>query len=162
MLRSGLILGGVMLVLGGGLAFFFPLCVPCLALLAGVGAGYLAGLWDRPGDNSRSIQRGAGAGAIGGVGALLGHLIGGLASAAWVGPEGAADMMRQLGLDLGSGTDVGGLGYYFGATLTGCCFGLFEVVLMAGLGALGGLLWWQITGKNQLGGTTPPSTPFAA
>lgn len=25
---------------------------------------------------------------------------------------------------------------------------IFDILLMAGLGALGGLLWWQISGKN--------------
>jgi hypothetical protein len=158
MLRSGLILGVVMLVIGGGLAFLFPLCVPCLALLAGAGAGYLAGLWDHPPDNSRAVQRGAGAGAIGGVGALLGHILGGLASAVFVGPQGALDFARELGLDLGSEATEP-VFFYTSATATACCFGLVEVALMAGLGALGGLLYWQITGQQrQAGGTTPPPT----
>jgi hypothetical protein len=37
---------------------------------------------------------------------------------------------------------------------------LFEIALMAGLGALGGLLWYQMTGKNMAGGTPPmPGMP---
>lgn len=144
-----------MLVIGGIVAFLFPLCVPCLALLAGAGAGYLAGVWERPGDNNRAIQRGAGAGAIGGAGALLGHLAGGIAAAVFVGPEGALDFARQLGLDMGSGATQPAI-YYASATATACCFGVVEVALMAGLGALGGLLYWQMTGKNQAGGATPP------
>ncbi|MCS6883648.1 MAG: hypothetical protein NZU74_20180, partial [Chloroflexaceae bacterium] len=78
MVRSGLIFAVVMLFIGGILAFLFPLCVPCIALVVGAGAGYLAGMWDKPLNNSLSIQRGAGAGAIAGVGALLGHVFGGL------------------------------------------------------------------------------------
>ena len=58
-----------MLLVGGGLAYLFPLCVPCLAVVAGALAGYLAGVWERPADNGRAVQRGALAGAIGGVGA---------------------------------------------------------------------------------------------
>jgi hypothetical protein len=158
MLRSGLILGAVMLVVGGALAFLFPLCVPCLALFAGAGAGYLAGAWDRPVDNGKSIQRGAGAGAIAGVGALVAHVAGGLASAVYLGPEGAAQFLDQLGLATGADEITPGM-YYTSATFAGCCFGLFEVVLMAGLGALGGLLWWQITGKGRSGGVMPPSMP---
>ena len=161
MLRSGLILGAVMLGIGGGLAFLFPLCVPCLALLAGAGAGYLAGVWDRPGENGRAIQRGAGAGAIGGVGALLGHVAGGLASAAFVGPQGALDFARELGLDLGVGAADPAV-YYASATAAACCFGLVEVALMAGLGALGGLLYWQMAGKNQSGGTAAPPPAWPA
>ncbi len=158
MVRSGLILGGVMLVVGGFLAFLFPLCVPCLALVVGAGAGYLAGQWERPGDNSRAIQRGAGSGAIAGVGAWLGHIFGGLGSAAFVGPEGSVEMLRNLGVDLGAAGAVDPTMYYVSATLTGCCFGLVEVALMAGLGAVGGILWWNMTGKNQGGAApTPPS-----
>jgi hypothetical protein len=160
MLRSGLIIGAVMLVVGGILAFLFPLCVPCVALLAGAGAGYLTGLWDRPADNGQSIQRGAGAGAIGGVGALIGHLAGAGAAAAMLGPQAATDMMRQFGLDTGTGVDTSPVAFYGGALATGCCFGLFEVALMAGLGALGGMLWWQMTGsKGSAGSMTPPSMP---
>lgn len=160
MFKSGLILAAVMLIVGGILAFFFPLCVPCLAHVAGAGAGYLAALWDQPADNGKSVQRGAGAGAIGGVGALVGHLAGSLAAAAYVGPQGALDVLRQLCIDTGAADATSPVAYYGGALFTGCCFGLFEVALMAGLGALGGVLWWQMTGKNRAGGLgTPPSMP---
>lgn len=160
MVRSGLILGAVMLIVGGVLAFLFPLCVPCLALVVGAGAGYLTGMWDKPLNNSLSIQRGAGAGAIAGVGALLGHVFGGLGAAAFVGPEGSMELMRQFGFDLGTTGDVSPAVYYVSATFTGCCFGLFEVALMAALGAVGGILWWNMTGKNQGGmSARPPSLP---
>lgn len=158
MVRAGLILGAVMLVAGGGLAYLFAPCVPCLALVAGALAGYLAGVWDRPAENGRAIQRGALAGTLGGAGALLGHLVGGLLAAATVGPQGALDLARQLGLDLGS-TSGSPVIFYASASATACCFGLVEVVLMAGLGALGGLLYWQMTGKNQAGGLGAPPTP---
>lgn len=156
MLKSGLIVGGVMLIVGGAFAFLFPLCVPCLALLAGAGAGYLAGLWDRPADNGRAVQRGALAGALGGVGALVGHIGGGLGAAAFTGPQTSLELARRLGLDVGNAGAVSPAVFYGTAGLTGCCFGLVEVALMAGLGALGGLLYWQMTGKNQAGGLTPP------
>lgn len=158
MVRSGLILAGVMLIVGGILAFLFPLCVPCLALVAGAGAGYLAGMWDRPLNNNLSIQRGAGAGAIAGVGALFGHLFGGLGAAAFIGPEGSLEMLRQFGLDLGSAESVSAnpAVFYASAMFTGCCFGLFEVALMAALGAVGGILWWNMTGKNQGGMSARP------
>lgn len=158
MLKSGLIFGAVMLVIGGVFAFLFPLCVPCLALFAGVGAGYVAGLFDKPLHNNSAVRNGAAAGAIGGAGALLAHLAGGLASSAVVGPQQSAELLRQLGVDPGAVS--GGPAYYAGAVGAACCFGLFEVALMAGLGALGGILWWQMTGKNQAGaGMMPPSAP---
>ncbi|MBP7692294.1 MAG: hypothetical protein KA764_10270 [Anaerolineales bacterium] len=157
MLRSGLIVGAVMLVAGGGLAYLFPLCVPCLAVVAGALAGYLAGVWERPANNGRAVQRGALAGAIGGAGAVLGHVAGGLLAAVTVGPQGAADVARQLGLDLGAGAEATPAVFYTTAGLTACCFGVVEVGLMAGLGALGGLLYWQMTGRAQAGGPQPPA-----
>lgn len=66
MLKSGLIVGAVMLVLGTTFGFLFPLCVSCLAIFAGVGAGYLAGVFDKPGDQGSAAKSGASAGAIGG------------------------------------------------------------------------------------------------
>ena len=76
MLKSGLIIGAITLVLASILGFIFPLCIPCLAILVGAGAGYLAGMFDKPGDSGGSAKLGAGARAIGGIGALIGHVVG--------------------------------------------------------------------------------------
>jgi len=153
MLKSGLIFGAVALVLAGITGVInFQLCAPCLALFMGAGAGYVAGMFDKPaGGTGASAKVGAGAGAIGGVGALFGHLGGGLVGAAITGPEQAADLARQLGLPASSDP----AGFWAGAIGASCCFGLLDVALMAGLGALGGLLWYQMTGKNMAGGTPP-------
>jgi hypothetical protein len=155
MLKSGLIIGGVMLVLGGIFGFLFPLCVPCIALFAGAGAGYLAGMFDKTLSQGASAKSGAGAGAVGGAGALIGHVVGGMATALIFGPESSAELMRQFGFDVPASAASGGPAFYATAFGTSCCFGLFEVALMAGLGALGGLLWYQMTGKNMAGGTPP-------
>lgn len=160
MLKSGLIIGGVMLVLGSILGYLFPLCIPCLALFAGAGAGYLAGMFDKTMGQGASAKSGAGAGAVGGVGALIGHVGGGMATALTIGPEGSAELMRQFGIDVPASAASGGPAYYASAFGASCCFGLFEVALMAGLGALGGLLWYQMTGKNMAGGAPPmPGMP---
>jgi len=153
MLKSGLIIGAVMLVIGGGIALLLPACIPCLALLAGVGGGYLAGMFDTPAENGGAVRVGAGAGAIGGVGALLAHMVGGLVAAFTVSPEQAAEMMRQFGVEVET---TNATAYYAGAIGGACCFGLFEIAFMAGLGALGGILWYQIVGKNNT-----PSMPAA-
>jgi hypothetical protein len=156
MVRAGLIVGGITLVLGlvGGF-IFAPLCVPCLALFAGTGAGYLAGQFDRPGMSNTAVRLGAQAGAIAGIAALLAHLIAGVSNAALVGPEGAAEMMRQFGLE---GDASNPAVYYASAFGTSCCMGLFEIALMAGTGALGGMLWFNTAGKNQ---SAPPAAPAA-
>ena len=146
MLKSGLIVGGVSFVLTiiGGLVSLL-LCGPCIALLAGVSTGYLAGVFDKPPDVGGSAKRGAGAGAIGGGLALAGHVLGGLANAVILGPEGATDVWRQLGIDLGTADPTT---FYATSAGVACCLGVFDVLLMAGVGALGGLLWYQIAGKN--------------
>ena len=151
MLKSGLIVGAVMLVLGTTFGFLFPLCVSCLAIFAGVGAGYLAGVFDKPADQGTAAKSGASAGAIGGGGALLGHLIGGMAAVAIQGPQAGAEIMRQLGLPTDT-SPAGTAGFYGGAFISTCCFGLVSVALMAGLGALGGFIWYRMTAPK-------PSTP---
>jgi hypothetical protein len=145
MLKSGLIIGSVMLVLSFGGSLITPLCVPCLALIVGGGAGYLAGTFDKPLASGASAQVGAGAGAIAGVGALIGHLLGGGVTSILLGPEQTADILRQLGLPASGDAST-----YYAALVGGaCCFGVFEVLLMAGVGALGGLIWYQIRSKHE-------------
>jgi hypothetical protein len=156
MLKSGLIIGGVTLLLATLFGLLFPLCVPCLALALGAGAGYLAGQFERPSETGRGAGVGAGAGALAGVGALIGHVVGGLINAVITGPEGSARLLEQLGIDVGN-TGSNPVAYYGGALVVACCFGLLDVALMAGLGALGGLLWYQMTGRNQAGGM--PAAP---
>lgn len=147
MIKAGLIAAAVMLTLGSVGAWFLALlCVPCLALFAGVGGGYLAGQFDRPGTSNLAVRAGAGAGAIGGVGALLAHLIGGAITAATTGAENAALIAELMGVT-GNPAD-NPIAFYGGALGAACCMGLFEVALMAGVGALGGLLWYQMSGKN--------------
>jgi len=156
MLKSGLIIGGLTLLLATLFGFLFPLCVPCLALALGAGAGYLAGQFEKPGETRRAAGVGAGAGAIAGVGALIGHVVGGLINAVITGPEGSARLLEQLGIDVGN-TSGNPVAFYGGALAVGCCFGVLDIALMAGLGAVGGLLWYQMTGKNQAGGM--PAAP---
>ena len=148
MLKSGLIAGGVTFVLALGFTLLSPLCVPCLAFFLGLGAGYLAGVFEKPLDNGSSAKSGAVAGAIGGVGAIIGQMGGALLNAVIVGPEKAAKLVEQLGIPVATSNDFGAA-YWVGIIGSGCCFGLLDVALMAGLGALGGLLWWQISGKQQ-------------
>jgi hypothetical protein len=87
------------------------------------------------------------------VGSLIGLAIAGAINAAMVGPERAAEMMESLGLPASSDPTS----YYAGAIGGPCCVGLVNVALMAGLGALGGMLWYQVGGKKNI----PPVVPGA-
>jgi hypothetical protein len=42
MWKSGLIFAVILLLLGTGVSLLSPLCVPCLTIFVGLGAGYLA------------------------------------------------------------------------------------------------------------------------
>lgn len=150
MTRAGLIGAAVIFVLAFGLSFVSGLIVPCCAIVIGLGAGYLAGMWERPNQNGRAVQRGVLAGVIAGVGVVLGQTIGTLVNAYMLGPSASLAMAEQLGFNAG-GASVDPTVFYLTSGATGCCFGLFSLVLMAGLGALGGVIWWQTTGKNQGG-----------
>lgn len=151
MYKSGILFAIVMVVMAAGIALFSPLCVPCVAIFVGLGAGYLTGIFDKPLEKNTATKNGAIAGAIAGVGSLVGHLIGGVINAVMLGPEGAAQFARQLGLP----SDGSPVGFYAGVFGGACCFGLLEIALMAGLAALGGILWFNMSGPKQ----TPPPSP---
>ena len=149
MTKVGLITAGITFILALGMTLLSPLCLPCIAILAGLVAGYLAGVVDRP--PARRLVTGPGAisGLFGGLGMLLGQMAGSALNIALVGPKGATDLLQQLNVPTGTGTETG---YYAGVLASICCIGIVNIGLAAGLGALGSLLWWEITGKNN-----PPS-----
>ena len=145
------------MLLAIGAALLSPLCVPCLTLLLGLGAGYLAGAFDKPSEKRGSTKSGAIAGAIGGAGALIGQAVGAVINSQLVGPGGAIQLIRQLEIQSPAGATPADIatGYWGGVIGSTCCLGLFDVALMAGLGALGGLLWWQVAGSKR--SVLPPS-----
>lgn len=150
MTKVGLITAGVMFILSIGITLLSPLCLPCIAIIAGLVAGYLAGVVDHPPARSMVTGPGALSGLFAGLGMLLGQMAGSALNTAIVGPQGATEMLKQLGVPTGAGTEAG---YYGGVLASVCCIGLLNIGLAAGLGALGSLLWWEITGKN-----IPPSS----
>jgi hypothetical protein len=148
MVKSGLILAAVALIFSASSTLISPICTPCLAIFMGIIAGYLAGIQDKPKDEGTAAKIGAGAGAIGGIGAILGQFIGAAINAQLVGPEKTMNLLRQLNLPITG--DV--TGYYSYAVYgSAFCLGLLNIILMAGLGALGGYLWLQMNGRKVRG-----------
>jgi hypothetical protein len=145
----GLVVGGIF---GLGITLVIAYCTPCAAIVIGLGVGFLACLWDRPATGSSGAGLGAKAGAIAGVGHLGGQLLGMLANGLLVGPEGAAEFLDQLGLD--AATMEPAAYWVSQIVINGGC-GITNIAIAAGLGALGGLLWFQTIGKNQ----TPQQQP---
>lgn len=149
MKKSGLIAGIVALLFAFGAASVVsPVCVPCLAIPFGLMAGYLAGLFDKPVDQNRSIKIGTLAGLLGGIGILLGQIFGAVLNATLIGPEGVARMLAQMGLFAGGPAQIAEF-YWVGMVLSTACLVVFDLAMMSGFGALGGLLWWKISGDKQ-------------
>jgi hypothetical protein len=156
MVKSALIFGGVALLVALGITLVMPYCVPCLALLLGLAAGYVAGLFGKPADQASATRSGALAGLLGGVGVVLGQMIGAVINGFLVGPQGVAQIISNLGIS--GGVQLTPDLYWVANLGVNLCLSLFSVGLMAGLGALGGLLWWNTTGKKHT--VLPPSFPL--
>lgn len=145
MLKAGLIGAGVGLVLAIIAAVITPFCNPCAALVVGLGVGALAGVFAKPITGGGSAGEGAKAGAIAGAGSLLGQMIGAVINGFVVGAEGVARIYRDLGIPF----DINAQSYWLYNIGGNCLCALVNLGLAAGLGALGGLLWYQIAGKKQ-------------
>ena len=148
MYKSGLIFGAGMLVAALVITLILPYCVPCVALVVGLAAGYVAGVYAKPTGQPLATRSGAIAGAVAGVGVILGEMIGAVINGLLVKPAQVDQILRQFGINTGTQMTSG---EYWAAQLgANCCISLVSVVLMAGLGALGGLLWWNYNGKKQV------------
>ena len=147
MLKSGLIVGVLAFLVSVGVGLLIPLCVPCLALFFGVAAGYLAGVFDKPASNEGSARAGALAGVIGGIGAMLGQIVASAVRAFLISPAQAAQIANGLGLPTGSGSTFAS-SYWAGMIGGTVCFSALDIVFMAALGALGGVIWWQMRGSK--------------
>ncbi len=155
MYRSGLILGIAALFVAAGATLVSPVCAPCAIVFLGLGAGYLAGVYEKPSTSSAASRVAAIGGALGGLGALLGQGLGTAINGALVGPQGAQRVSQVLGMQLPTGAGFEQT-YWILQVGTAACLGLLDVLLMAAFGALGGLLWWQTSGKN----ANPPAPPL--
>ena len=156
MRKAGLITGCIALVLGLGAALLSPICVPCLSPFLGLLAGYLAGNYDKALEQRQAIKSGALGGLLAGIGLLAGQVIGAIINVTVVGPMGTARMLYQMGIPAGSPARIAEI-YWPTVIIFTNCLTIFDVALMAGIGLMGGLLWWQINGKKQ--GNSQPIIP---
>ncbi len=155
MVKSGLIFGGVMILGALGVTLLVPYCVPCAALLLGLAAGYAAGAFEKPGEQPRAVRAGALAGLIAGAGGVIGEMLGAVINGFTVGPERAIQILQGLGIQ--TGVTMTQTSYWASQVGINCCISLLSAAIMAGVGALGGLIWWSAQGKKA--GMTPPLPP---
>lgn len=147
MRKSGLIIGALSFLVSVVVGLVLPLCVPCLALLLGAAAGYLAGQFDKPLSNDTAVKAGALAGALGGIGAILGQVVASVVRTFVVGPADVARIVDRMGLPTPpAGTFMSS--YWIGLIGGTVCFSLLDILFMAALGAVGGMIWWRMNSKN--------------
>ena len=147
MYKSGLIFAAAMFVVSLGLALLMPYCIPCVALLLGLAAGYSAGAFGKPKNQPTGTKSGVVAGAIAGAGMLIGQMIGSIITSSTIIRERIAHRLLNIGFP---GLYMMDPIYYWPSQI---CMLLFSVVLMAGMGYLGGQIWWNAVGNKQ---TVPP------
>ncbi len=152
MVKAGLIVGVGMLVGALALSLISPLCTICGAIFAGLLAGYLANVFEKPITAQGVIQRGAFAGAIAGAVAIVGQFIGAFINASSLN---LADIEQMLGQPTGLTQESLWI-FQLGGAL---CIGLLNIGLMAGLGAAGALLWKQMKGSTLPPSDLPPAPP---
>ncbi|MEW5959940.1 MAG: hypothetical protein AB1801_19640 [Chloroflexota bacterium] len=142
MIKAGLIGAAVGIIYVMGLTMLSPFCPLCFIPLLGLGVGYLAGRFDTPQKSEISLYRGALAGGIAGVGAALGQMLATVVNAILVtNSEQLPLLLQEFGL---SEFMIADPHQYWQATLiiNSLC-SLFNLLLLAGLGAVGARLWFR-------------------
>ena len=146
MKKSGFVIGGIAIVFSFALTLLSPFLLPCITPILGIAAGYLAGAFDGYLERPVALRSGAKAAAIAGVGMFLGQVMGAVINGVLVGPEGAAQVLSSFGVATGGIGQMSGI-YWISLIVSTGCISLFNIGLMAALGALGVFIWWEVTGR---------------
>lgn len=142
MIRAGFLGAIAGLIYITSLTLISPFCTLCLTPLLGIGVGYLAAHLDRPTRLEASLSRGGIAGSIAGSGVLVGQMLATVVNGILItNSETLPIFMRQMGL---SQLFIADPDEYWQAIITTSSFcSLINLILVAGLGALGSLIWFQ-------------------
>lgn len=142
MIRAGLIGATAGFIYVMSLTLLSPFCTLCFTPLLGLGVGYLAGWIDAPPTSRVSLYRGATAGAITGLAVVIGQMLATVVNTILVtNSEQLPTLLQEFGLSEFVITDTN---QYWQATMTvNSMCGVFNLFLISGLGAVGGMLWFQ-------------------
>ncbi|PKN91188.1 MAG: hypothetical protein CVU44_20730 [Chloroflexi bacterium HGW-Chloroflexi-6] len=144
MVKSGLIVGAILFVLVlMASSILSPFCALCFPLFAGLGAGYLAGQFEKPLPED-ALKRGALAGALAGGIAIFAQFLAALINAIVL-----QNPQFNPGYLFGTQPIDPAL-IWVGQIGGSVCIGLLNIGLMAGFGALGGLLWRKTVADKQV------------
>jgi hypothetical protein len=140
MVKSSLIVGVItffLVLIGGLLSNICCLASPVLAILLGLAAGFLCAIFEKPSESEKAAVRGALAGAItGGVG-LVAQFIGQMISQLILG----SNVACIPGMCSESAAPISQTSVTLFAVFNACFYGLILLPIMAGLGAVGAVLW---------------------
>lgn len=142
MIRAGLIGASLSLIYVMGVTLLSPFCTICLTPLLGLATGYLASWFDKPLRAESSLMHGVVAGLMAGVGAMIGQMLAAFINAVLVTHSEQLNVfLQEIGL---TELIVNDSAAYWQATmaLNSLC-GMFNLALIIGMGALGGMLWFQ-------------------
>jgi hypothetical protein len=131
------------------LTLLSPFCTLCLTPLLGIGVGYLSGWLDTPTEAKRSLLRGGIAGGVSGIAAVAGQMLATVVFGILVtNSERLPNLARESGLSEFFITDPNE--YWEATLLFGTFCSAFNLLIIAGLGAVGGLIWFQQRQKHLL------------
>ena len=147
MIKAGLLGAFIGFIYVMSITLVSPFCTVCITPLLGVSVGYLASRIDKPLKLETSLGSGGIAGGMTGCGALIGQMlaavVNGILVTNW---QELPNFVKDLGL-----TQFPNASEYWQTTLTANSFcSLLNLALIAGLGAVGGLIWFQRQNKKVL------------
>ncbi len=149
MLKASLIGAVTGFIFVMSLSLLSPLCTLCCTPLLGLGVGYLSGWFDVPSEAKVSLYRGGIAGGIAGIGAMAGQMLGTIVyGILFAHSEKWPDMLREMGDILGEPelfqSIIADPGEYWQTLLTtNTLCSAFNLAIIVGLGAVGGIIWFQ-------------------
>jgi hypothetical protein len=153
MIKSGIIVGAIAFVYLFVTSIAMGLCAPVEAIILGLMAGALAVILDKPQLANKAALSGGIAGLIAGIIGVIGNVAGTLLKTYVIfTPETITSVANQLTGTQSSAFDstISTISTFFTA---GCCV-VIDLILMVGLGALGGYLWFAY--KNKKAAPPPP------
>jgi len=153
MIKSGIIVGAIAFVYLLVTSVAMGLCTPVEAIILGLLAGVLAVYFDKPQIANKAAISGGIAGLIAGILGVIGNVVGTLIKTyVLFTPETVNSLAGQI-TGMGSSSFDSSISTLGTFVSLGCCV-ILDLVLMVGLGALGGYLWYQYKGRNA---APPPS-----
>jgi hypothetical protein len=148
MVRAGLIGAAVGAIYVMSLTLLSPFCTLCFTPLLGIGVGYLAGKLDKPTRLETSLSRGSVAGGITAVGVVVGQITATLVNGILItNLEDLSAFLQELGLPQSLMFEADE--YWQSTLIAGSFCSALNLMIIVGLGAVGGLLWFQRHDQQQ-------------